>query len=203
MRQIHRAFPLFFFFWYTALPNNALALPQKYTIIAQEEIRNFTFQEDQPWIKSPRKISFQDIISNEKITILHLWATSCRSCIKELKSLELLAKKHKNNPIQIISLSLNDPRPGVLRNYFNNQRYTHLKPYHRASSKRPPIKGLPTTLFFNRNGKLIGRIEGPANWQGAEMTKLIKRILETPFQKPKKNTAFYTLFYNRIQAWFS
>ena len=168
-----------------ALPFSAQALPDRYKVVPQETLPDFYFFEDQPWVNPPKKIHFNDLLEEKKVVILHLWATSCPSCIAELKQLEKAATEYMNQPLTFIVLSLNDPRSGVLRNYFNRNRYTHLKPYHNASRTRPAIKGLPTTLFFNRNGKLIGRIEGAAKWQDDEMSRLLQRLIE---EEPEENS---------------
>ncbi len=162
---------------FCTLSFSAQALPERYTIISREAPPDFYFYEDQPWVSPPKKIHFNDVLAEKKVIVLHLWATSCPSCISELKQLEKAATDYMNQPITFIVLSLNDPRPGVLRNYFNRIPYTHLKPYHRASSTRPAIKGLPTTFFFNKSGQLIGRIEGAAKWQYDEMKRLLQRLM--------------------------
>lgn len=153
------------------------AVPDRYRVIPSETLSNFHFFEDKPWVNPPKELYFNDFLKEKKVVILHLWATSCPSCIKELKQLEQIATDYMNQPITFIVLSLNDPRSGVLRNYFNRTRYTHLRPYHNASRSRPAIKGLPTTLFFNKKGKLVGRMEGAAKWNGDEMKRLLQRLM--------------------------
>jgi hypothetical protein len=38
--------------------------------------------------------------------------------------------------------------------------------------------GLPTTLLIDRNGKEVGRLLGPAQWNSAESKALIKAVLD-------------------------
>ena len=168
--------------FFLLLLTSAQALPERYKVVAQENVRDFSFFEDQPWVNPPEKIQFQEKISSQKVVVLHFWATSCPTCVPELKALEKTAQNYMNAPIDFMVVSLNDPRSGVLRNYFNRNRYVHLKPYHRTSSTRPPIKGLPTTFFFNKNGKLIGRLEGAAKWESDEMKRLLDRLVAEDYQ---------------------
>ena len=190
---------------FCALPFSAQALPERYTIISREAPPEFHFFEDQPWVNPPKKIYFNEFLNQNRVVVLHLWATSCPSCISELKQLEKAAADYMNQPITFIVLSLNDPRSGVLRNYFNRIPYTHLKPYHNASSTRPAIKGLPTTLFFNKNGQLIGRIEGAAKWQGDEMKRLLQRLMneEIPKDTPLTLKGFFDLWMTSLKNLFS
>jgi|GEM_PF-4618183 len=190
---------------FCTLPFSAQALPERYTIISREVPPDFYFYEDQPWVHPPKKIYFNEFLAEKKVVILHLWATSCPSCISELKQLEKAAVDYMNQPITFVALSLNDPRSGVLRNYFNRIPYTHLKPYHKASSTRPAIKGLPTTLFFNKNGQLIGRIEGAAKWQGDEMKRLLQRLMneELPKDTPFNLKGFFDPWITSLKNLFS
>lgn len=177
------------------------ALPERYQVIAQETVKNFYFFEDQPWLNTPPKIQFRDKISSQKIIVLHLWATSCPTCVAELKSLEQTAQDYMNAPIEFIILSLNDPRSGVLRNYFNRNRYVNLKPYHRASGSRPPIKGLPTTFFFNKRGKLIGRLEGAAKWEEDEMRRLLNRLVDEVYEPEVTPLGFFEKVFEKVREW--
>ncbi len=180
------------------------ALPERYTVISQETIKDFYFLEDQPWVTPSKKIYFNETLNQQRVVILHLWSTSCPSCVPELKELEQTAQDYMNAPLDFIILSLNDPHAGVLRNYFNRNRYVHLKPYHNASSTRPPIKGLPTTLFFNKKGKLIGRIEGAAKWHSDEMKRLLDRLIaEEDTKQETKHLRFYNRWFQRLTQWFS
>ncbi len=187
------------------LPFSAQALPEHYTVISRETLSDFYFFEDQPWVNPPKKLYFNEFLEEKKVVILHLWATSCPSCVSELKQMEKAATDYMNQPITFIALSLNDPRSGVLRNYFNRIPYTRLKPYHNASSTRPAIKGLPTTLFFNKNGRLIGRIEGAAKWQDDEMKRLLQRLMneELPKEPPLNLKGFFDPWITPLKNLFS
>lgn len=182
-RSMRLSFWHFVFFVSLTVSTKSLCLPQNYTVIAKETVKQFSFLEDQPWSQTPQSHEFHDFLSSGTVVILHFWATSCPSCVTELKALEELAAKRHKDPITIIPISLNDPRPGILRNYFMSNHYVHLKPYHKVSGSRPPIKGLPTTFFFNRSGYLVGKIEGVAAWNSEEMDRLLTRLCEEPTQQ--------------------
>ena len=180
------------------------ALPEKYQVIASESIKPFSFSEDQPWANPPKKIEFAHLLNQNNVVILHLWATSCPSCVPELKAMEKFAHDYMKKDLDIITVSLNDPRSGVLRNYFSNNHYRHLKPYHRASRTRPAIKGLPTTFFFNRSGELVGKIEGIAPWSSEEMKRLVDRLLAEPaVKKTKPSDSYFDQALDFISSLFS
>lgn len=190
-------------FSYLVSTSPAVALPDKYQVIAKEPFRAFSFYEDQPWANPPAKLSSYDFLGKGRVVIIHLWATSCSTCVEELGALELFAKAHREDPIDVVTISLNDPRSGVLRNYFTRNHYQFIKPYHRADTTRPAIKGLPTTFFFNKNGELIGKIEGAASWSSAEMERLIDRLLAAPCDLNQPQTYFWGTLVDKIKGWFS
>jgi thiol-disulfide isomerase/thioredoxin len=187
------------------MSTEAFSLPQGYQIVPSEGIQGFLFYEDRPFEGESIPLNFTDNLKSGKVQILHLWATSCPSCVEELKALEAIARDLSAQPITFVVLSLNDPQPGVLRNYFNRLHYDHLKPYHRPGLSYPPIKGLPTTLFFNKAGRLVGRMEGAAAWQSDEMRRLLKRLCEEETQ-PQERTGEKGLlasWIKRVNQWLS
>jgi len=170
---------------------NPLPKPSRgYQEVANETIQDFYFfQDDAQEILEGmfKKIHFKSFLRRNEVVVLHFWTPSCPSCVPEMKHLNSLAKEYTNKPIHFIALSLNDPLSGGLKNYFRVNQYTHLLPYHRASGTRPPIKGLPTTFFFTKQGKLIGRIKGPADWHSLSMKRFLNRLMTEESDKPLIN----------------
>ena len=158
-------------------------------------MRNFSFVEDQPWIQAPVKYALDDFRGKDHVIILHLWSTSCPSCVQELPKLNRFAQSYAHEPVEIIALSVDDPQPGSLSNYLSHHKIHYLRPYHRPSLTRPVIRGLPTTFFLNKSGELVGKIEGPALWDSAEMTRLLKRLMEEEIKQEEN-------LFTQIRAWF-
>lgn len=182
------------------------ALPRGYQVLPSEGIQGFLYYEDQPSVGEPVPINFKETIAKGNVVVLHLWATSCPSCVEELKQIQEAAHAFSQQPIEFVVLSLNDPQAGVLRNYFTRLQYDHLKPYHRPGMSRPAVKGLPTTLFFNRSGKLVGRIEGPAAWQSDDMVRLLKRLCSEEWSTiagEDADAGLLTSLWQKVQQWFS
>ena len=169
--------------FFICLTTSAADLPEKYKVIPQEMLGNFYFLQDQPWKKEPERVKLNDIAGKGRVTILHFWASTCPKCVPELDEIEQVIREYAGREIDFFAISLNDSKKGVLHNYFMSQKYLGLKPYHRPGITKPNIRGVPTTFFLNKSGKLIGRIDGVANWQSDEMRRLLERLIVQEFEE--------------------
>jgi hypothetical protein len=59
----------------------------------------------------------------------------------------------------------------------------HLVPYVDKSAKSSRafrVLGLPTTFLMDRQGREVGRMIGPANWNSPEAVTLIRHFMAQP-----------------------
>src|SRR6516225_3428044 len=89
-----------------------------------------------------------------KLVVLNLWATWCEPCLREMPSLDLL-ETHFGDRIAVLAVS--EDRGG-------------------AKIVEPFIAklGLPTSFLIDRDGKVLGRVEGGADWDSAKMLAVIE-----------------------------
>ena len=187
MTQIPTSLKFFCFLVCLASIPSLKALPAGYQNLPPEPISNFSFYEDiSPQLKDP--FNLEPFLRKDKVVILHFWSTSCPACITELPQIDKAAQTYKNQPIEFLVISLNDPQGGYLTKFFGKKRIRFLKPYKSPSLEKPAIYGLPTTLIINRTGLLVGKIEGPAAWQSSEMDQLLTRLMNRETLNPVKKS---------------
>jgi thiol-disulfide isomerase/thioredoxin len=170
-------------------------LPARYQVIAQEQISDFSFEADSKSQETRPQISFKELTKG-RVTLLHLWSTGCPSCTKELPRLDHFAAQLLPQEYQVVALSLDDPKPTRLYNYFMQHRIMHLRPYHRAKGRYPKIRGLPTTFVFNKQGDLVGKFEGVVNWDDPALLRLLQRLQDEKTPEPVKS------WIEKIVDWF-
>ena len=115
-----------------------------------------------------------------KILLLNVWATWCAPCRSEMPSLDQLQAKLGGSEFQVIALSVDAGGVRPVRRFYDQLGLRHL-----AISIDPSgwtmqglkISGLPTTLLVNREGREIGRIVAPADWDQPEVLTLLRRYL--------------------------
>lgn len=116
-----------------------------------------------------------------KVVLLNLWATWCIPCRKEMPGLERLEKELGSDKFQVVALSVD--RVGIegAKKFLDGIKVSGLgvfaDPTVRVTSTLKAI-GLPATLLIDRDGREIGRLTGPAEWDSAEAKALVKAALQ-------------------------
>ena len=130
-------------------------------------------------------ISFLD--SNSKIinlseyegnlVLLNFWATWCAPCKEEMPSLDNLKKNPKLNNIKIFPINIGKDNLKKSNKFFNDLGIKNLKIYFdnpETLAKILNLRGLPTTILFNKEGKEFARIIGSINFDDKEFLDWIR-----------------------------
>jgi thiol-disulfide isomerase/thioredoxin len=114
-----------------------------------------------------------------RIVLVNFWATWCGPCVAEMPSLDRLEAELGGRDFAVITVS-EDRNPAVIAPFYEEHGLRSLKRYHDPSaalSRAFGIRGLPTSVLIDREGREIGRIEGPAEWDSAEALALIRHFI--------------------------
>ncbi len=116
--------------------------------------------------------------NGKSLTVLHFWASWCVPCVKELPELDALAGEYRNRSIQFIILSLDGMKTGMLDKFYTTNNIANLPKLYdqRLSAYRNlKLRGLPSTVFINEEGKEIGRADGPLDWSSDDTHKFLEK----------------------------
>lgn len=116
----------------------------------------------------------------QKLTAVHFWATWCVPCLAELPEVDATANAYGTKGLQVVTISL-DTRVDKVKTFFAEKKITHLPAYldsNNAAFRIVKLKGLPGTIFFNADGKVIGRVDGPLDWKSKTTTDFIEQALK-------------------------
>ncbi|NUS22592.1 MAG: TlpA family protein disulfide reductase [Mesorhizobium sp.] len=112
-----------------------------------------------------------------KVVLLNIWATWCAPCRKEMPTLDRLQAKLGGPDFEVVALSMDRGGPDKVKNFFTEIGIEHLALNIDTSGKAMftlGALGLPMTLLIDREGKEIGRLIGPAEWDSPEMVAFIR-----------------------------
>jgi thiol-disulfide isomerase/thioredoxin len=115
-----------------------------------------------------------------KLVVLNFWATWCAPCVKEMPSLDRLQATLGGQGVVVVPLSLDGPTKAKVAPFFADNKLTHLPILFDHANKTFGAAGvsvLPTTIVL-RDGKELGRIEGPAEWDDEDATRLLEFYLQ-------------------------
>jgi len=110
------------------------------------------------------------------VVLLNLWATWCAPCRAEMPALDALQKEMGGKDFEVVALSLDLKGIAVAKKFLEEVKADGLAPYIDESTKSLATlqaPGLPTTLLIDREGRELGRLLGPAEWNSPEARELV------------------------------
>ena len=136
-----------------------------------DQVPNFTLRDD-----AGKVVALADF--RGKIVVLNFWATWCAPCVDEMPSLKRLTEKYADKGVQVVGVSL-DEDPDAYREFLTKNQITFLtlrNPSRTASEEYGTFK-LPETYIISRDGRLLNKIIGAANWTSQEMLSYFDGLL--------------------------
>ena len=116
-----------------------------------------------------------------KVVLLNLWATWCAPCRKEMPALDRLQKELGGDTFEVIAMSVDRQGAPASKKFLEETKVANLKLYVESTSKSIGTlraAGLPTTILIDKDGREIGRLAGPAEWDSADAKRLIASVLK-------------------------
>jgi len=109
-----------------------------------------------------------------KPVLVNLWATWCAPCVKELPTLDALAK---SGNVQVLAVSQDSGPHASVAAFLQGHQIVALKAYQdpkmALSGSLGPDTVLPTSILFDANGKEVWRYVGDLDWTSPEAAKLL------------------------------
>ena len=136
--------------------------------------------------KKLEKINFKNI-NNETINlnsfeksliIINFWATWCAPCIEEMTSLNKLKTNPIFNNLEIIPINVGSDNIEKTKDFYKKLKIKDLKIYFDKDvelAKKFLLRGLPTTVFINKQGEEFARVIGFVNFDDKNIIKWLKK----------------------------
>lgn len=109
--------------------------------------------------------------------LVNLWASWCAPCVKELPTLDALAKSHNiDGQLGVIAVSQDMGPQNSVRAFLANHNIEDLAAFHDPDMKLTDALGvqiMPTTVLYDSHGKEVWRFVGDQDWTGAEAKALL------------------------------
>ena len=164
-----------FLILFTFLITNVLAddLPKIKNIVIHKDLKtydNVIFLD-----KNDQKINIKDF--NGNLVLLNFWATWCEPCKEEMPSLDRLQNNSKLNNIKIFPINISQESLKKINDFFKELNIKNLEPYFDAPTtlaKTLSLRGVPTSILFNKEGKEFARIIGSIDFDNLEFIEWLK-----------------------------
>lgn len=118
-----------------------------------------------------------------KVVLLNIWATWCGPCRFEMPSLDHVQAQLGEDGLKILPLSADRGGGPAVAMYYYQQGIDHLGIYldvGGAFQDRLRVQALPTTFIIDRQGRMVGKLEGAIDWSSAEAVALLRYYLKAP-----------------------
>jgi thiol-disulfide isomerase/thioredoxin len=115
-----------------------------------------------------------------RVTLVNLWATWCAPCRKEMPALAALESDMGSKDFEVVAISVDRKGLEGSARFLNEFGATQLKLYADPSTDavtKLQAVGLPASILIDRQGREIGRLLGPAEWNSADAKALIAAAL--------------------------
>ena len=117
--------------------------------------------------------------------LINFWATWCLPCLSEMKALKKVYKKYEDQGLQILSISIDDPRTvGSVRKMVRSRRYpftilldTNSEVFNLYQGTNPPL-----SVLINNEGNIVYTHTGYRNGDEKKVEKEIAAILKADSQ---------------------
>jgi thiol-disulfide isomerase/thioredoxin len=113
-----------------------------------------------------------------KVLILNLWATWCAPCLTEMPSLERLEAKFGPD-LAVLAVSEDHGGAEVVAPFLAKHDFKlkiALDPKSEAIHALH-VRGLPTSLVVGRDGNVLGKVEGGADWDSEALQSVLMKLL--------------------------
>jgi thiol-disulfide isomerase/thioredoxin len=112
-----------------------------------------------------------------RVVLLNLWATWCGPCVEEMPALDRLQERLGGPDFAVVALSVDRQGRSLVEPFMEKLGLKHLAMYLDTTSalmRALKVRGLPTTVLLDRDGREVGRLEGAAAWDSPEAEALIR-----------------------------
>jgi thiol-disulfide isomerase/thioredoxin len=102
-----------------------------------------------------------------KLVMLNFWATWCAPCKEEMPSLDLLQNNESLSNLKIFPINVGQEKIQKTLNFFEDLKIKNLNLYFDMPitlAKKFRLRGIPTTIIFNKKGEEFARIIGSTDF---------------------------------------
>ena len=160
---------IFIFFIFNTLASETLDIKN---IVINKELKTY---DNIVFLDSKEEITrLSDYKGN--LVILNFWATWCAPCKEEMPSLDALKVNPNLSNLEIFPINIGKDNLEKSNIFFKDLKIKNLDIYFdnpKTLAKSFALRGLPTTILFNKEGKEFARILGAIDFNEKEFINWI------------------------------
>jgi thiol-disulfide isomerase/thioredoxin len=126
---------------------------------------------------SGKKLKFNKF--DHQINLINFWSTWCVPCKEEMPSIDKLVDVVGKDKIKIFAINLEKINKKKTDKFFTELKIKNFSTYYDPEyvlANKIGLRGLPTTLIVDRNGKEIARVIGSINFADEKFIIWLKNL---------------------------
>ena len=150
--------------------------------IERPDIKNIAIYESPIIYKN---VTFKDISGKnidlknfkDNLIILNFWATWCAPCREEMPSLDKLQSDNRLENLMVFPINIGQEDLSKSEIFFKELNIQNLDIYFDSTvtlAKKFTLRGVPTTILFDKKGQEFARILGAINFNDEELINWLK-----------------------------
>ena len=115
-----------------------------------------------------------------RVVLANVWATWCPPCREEMPTLDRLQGRLGGSHFHVLPLSIDRAGLPPVRRFYDEIGVQNLGIYLADEVRAMlafAVVGLPTTVLVDRDGRELGRLTGPAEWDSAPNLALFEDVI--------------------------
>jgi cytochrome c biogenesis protein CcmG, thiol:disulfide interchange protein DsbE len=129
-------------------------------------------------VRTGRPASLADYAG--KVVLLNVWATWCDPCRLEMPSIERLSERLAGTDFRVVAVSVDKDDPAAVRRFADRLglHFDILQDRSGAIQSTLQTTGVPESFVIDRDGVIIKKVIGAAQWDAPVNETLIRRLLD-------------------------
>ena len=147
------------------------------------DIKNLVINKD---LKKYDGLTFLDVKGKQldlndyrgNLILFNFWATWCAPCKQEMPSLDLLTSYESLNNLKIFPINVGKDSNKKALEFFEDLKISNLNIYFDSPitlAKKFKLRGIPTSILFNKNGEEFARIIGAIDFEDQKFIKWLSK----------------------------
>tara|TARA_B100001057_G_scaffold325492_1_gene325708 strand:- start:2424 stop:2933 length:510 start_codon:yes stop_codon:yes gene_type:complete len=158
---------IFIFLCFNSFANDVPSIKNITLLKEPKKYNGLTFLDEKN-----QQLNLKDFRGN--LVLLNFWATWCAPCKEEMPSLDLLVQNKNLSNLKIIPINIGQENVKKTQIFFNDLGIKNLKLYYDSPitlAKKLSLRGIPTTILFNKNGEEFARIIGSIDFNNEQFVE--------------------------------
>jgi thiol-disulfide isomerase/thioredoxin len=115
-----------------------------------------------------------------KVLLINIWATWCPPCRVEMPALQQLHQMVPDSAFLILAVSVDKDPPAIVTHFAQSLGLTFDMLQNRVGDIQEIYQttGIPESFVIDRDGRIVKKVIGAAQWDGPVNVTLIRRLLD-------------------------